>query len=180
MLKVFLLIITPITEQDMPRDMPWDTERLSPSPVTVHIFCTLTCSMVFSSYTTNYRLWNWLKQESKLGGAMGERLALERTGLWILETENQYFWAESLLRWVSPAPTQNSLRKSCGEALTGMTLHIGCVPFGISQQRSISSDRCQYRHHSSFPAKKLARGEALRTALSLFQTAFPSENLEKL
>lgn len=81
MLKAFLLIITPITEQDIPRDMPWDTERVSPSPALVHIFCTLTCSRVFSSYTTNYRLWNWLKQESKLGGAMGERLALERTGL---------------------------------------------------------------------------------------------------
>lgn len=160
-------------------DVSWDTERVSPSPVLVHI-CTVTCSMVFCSYITNYRLWNWLKQESKLGAAVGERLVLERTGLWILETENRYYWAEPRFRWMSPAPTQNSLRKSYGEAFTGMTLHVGCVSFGISQQRFVSLLQCQYRQHSSFPAEKLARGEALRTALSLFQTAFPSENLEKL
>lgn len=86
------------------------------SPVLAHIFCTVTCSIMFCNYITNYRFWNWLKQESKLGGAVGERLVLERTGLWISEIENQYFWAEYLLRWVSPAPTQNSLGKSCRES----------------------------------------------------------------
>lgn len=89
--------------------MSWDTESVSPSALLVHIFCTLTCSRVFWSYITNYRLWNWLKQDSKLGGAVGERLISDRTGVWILETENQYFWAEYLLRWVSPAPTQEKL-----------------------------------------------------------------------
>lgn len=88
---------------------------------------------------------------------------------------------------VIPLPMDVSCSKIIHEelgavALAGMTPHVGCAPFGVSQQRSVSSDswltRCSCQ--SSFPVKKLARGEDSRPALSLFQTAFPIRKLGEL